>query len=107
MPLSFAGPALIAVRPAGTALRAGVLETVWSAPLVKLGASFTAVTVIVNVCGALVSTPPFAVPPLSCSVTVIVAVPIAFGRRRVGQRAIRGASRGCAENSAVVVVRRR
>jgi hypothetical protein len=35
--------------------------TVWSAPLVKLGASFTAVTLIVNVCPALVSTPPLAV----------------------------------------------
>ena len=35
------------------------------------------VTVIVNVCGALVSTPPFAVPPLSCSCTVTVADPVA------------------------------
>ena len=44
---------------------------------------------MVNVCAALVSTPPFAVPPLSCSCTVTVAVPLAFGRRRVGQRAVR------------------
>src|SRR5229473_6376347 len=34
------------------------------------GAWFTGVTVIVKVCGALVSEPPLAVPPLSCSSTV-------------------------------------
>ena len=45
----------------------------------KLGASLTAVTVIVKVCGADVSTPPLAVPPLSESVSVIVAVPLALG----------------------------
>ena len=45
----------------------------------KLGASFTGVTVIVKLWGADVSTPPPAVPPLSCSTTVIVAVPFAFG----------------------------
>src|SRR5262249_61271084 len=37
----------------------------WSAPLVKLGGSFTAVAVIVNVCEALVSWPPLARRPLS------------------------------------------
>ncbi len=52
--------------------------TVWSAPLVKLGASFTAVTVIVNVCAALVSTPPLAVPPSSWILTVTVAEPLAL-----------------------------
>jgi hypothetical protein len=46
--------------------------------LVKLGTSLTAVTEMVNVCDALVSTPPFAVPPLSCSRTVTVAEPFAF-----------------------------
>jgi len=37
--------------------------------------------VIVKVCGELVSTPPFAVPPLSCAVTVTVATVflVAFG----------------------------
>ena len=45
----------------------------------KLGAVFTPVTVIVNVCGADVSTPPLAVPPLSESVSVIVAVPATPG----------------------------
>ena len=39
----------------------------------------TAVIVIVNVCGADVSTPPLAVPPSSCATTVTVAVPLAFG----------------------------
>jgi hypothetical protein len=46
--------------------------------LVKLGASLTAVTLMVNVCPALVSKPPFAVPPLSLSCTVTVADPFAF-----------------------------
>src|SRR5579872_985812 len=44
----------------------------------KLGASLTAVTLMLKVCGALVSTPPLEVPPLSCSVMVIAAVPFAF-----------------------------
>jgi len=35
-------------------------------------------TLMTKVCGALVSTPPFAVPPLSCSVMVIVAEPVTF-----------------------------
>ncbi len=45
----------------------------------KLGASFTAVTLMTNVCSPLASTPPFAVPPLSVSLSVIVAEPFAFG----------------------------
>ncbi len=44
----------------------------------KLGASLTAVTVIVNVCVALVSSPPFAVPPLSLRKTETVADPFAL-----------------------------
>src|SRR5438093_195054 len=45
----------------------------------KLGASFTALTVIVKKFGgADSSTPPLAVPPLSCATSVIVAVPLAF-----------------------------
>src|ERR671925_614921 len=43
----------------------------------KLGASFTAPTLIVKVWGALVSTPPLAVPPLSTALTVTVAAPLA------------------------------
>ena len=54
-------------------------NTLWFGPEVKLGASLTAVTVIVRVCGAEVSTPPKAVPPLSCSTTASVAVPLALG----------------------------
>ena len=56
-----------------------VLETVrpFDGIKPKVGASFTALIVMMNVCGALVSTPPFAVPPLSCATIVIVAVPFA------------------------------
>ena len=52
--------------------------TVWFAPALKLGASLTDWIVIVKVCGALVSVPPFAVPPVSCAVTVTVATPFAL-----------------------------
>ena len=45
--------------------------------MVKLGASLMLVTVMRNVCGADVSAPPFAVPPSSDSVSVIVALPYA------------------------------
>ena len=65
-------------RPAGDGLRAASSSTVWSAPFVKLGASLTAVTVIVNVCVGDASTPPLAVPPSSVIRSVIVAVPFAF-----------------------------
>ena len=44
----------------------------------KLGASFTLLTVRVKVTESLVSTPPLAVPPLSCAVIVTVALPLAF-----------------------------
>src|SRR5207244_806061 len=50
-------------------------STVTLPPGVKLGASLTGVIVSVNVCGAEVSLPPFAVPPSSCAVTVTVGVP--------------------------------
>ena len=77
-PLSSAGPAEIAVAQLATLCAPASSLTVWSAPLVKLGASLTATTVMVKVCGAEVSTPPFAVPPSSCAVTVTVAVPFAL-----------------------------
>ena len=54
------GPALIAVAQPLTLCAPESSSTVWSAPFVKLGASFTGVTVIVNVCVALSCTPPFA-----------------------------------------------
>src|SRR5688572_15700398 len=52
--------------------------TVTSPPGVKDGASFTALTVMVNVWLADVSESSFAVPPLSCRLMVIVALPNAF-----------------------------
>jgi hypothetical protein len=52
--------------------------TVWLPPLVKLGTSLTAVTVIVNVWSAPWLSPPFEVPPLSARLTVTVAEPLAF-----------------------------
>ena len=73
------GPAEIAVAHVVTVRGPASSFSVWSAPLVKPGASLTGVTVIVNVCGALVSTPPLAVPPLSWMLTVTVATPNASG----------------------------
>ena len=104
-PASSAGPALIAVAQPATVCGAGVFEHRLVGALGEAdGASLTAVTVIVKVCVADVSTPPLAVPPLSCSCTVTVA-------RAVGVRrpACRSACRwraiaGCAENRRVVVV---
>ena len=45
-----------------------------------VGGALTGRTVTVKVCGILVSWPPLAVPPLSITVTVIVATPLASGR---------------------------
>src|SRR5437762_4294807 len=77
-PASSAGPLLIAVAQPLTVCRPESSFTFSSAPLVKLGASLTALTVITNCTTAVVSTPPFATPPLSCSCTLTVAVPFAF-----------------------------
>jgi hypothetical protein len=77
-PASSAGPALIAVAQVATVWVPESSATDSFAPAVKLGASFTPVTVIEKVCAAETSTPPSAVPPLSCSVSVIVAVPTAL-----------------------------
>ena len=46
---------------------------------VSAGESLTGVIVIVKVTGADVLTPPLAVPPLSCSTSVMLALPKAFG----------------------------
>ena len=73
-PDSFAGPFEIEVAHGATVCAPLSSFTVWSPPFVKLGASLTESTVIVNV-RVLLSTPPLAVPPLSVTVTVIVAVP--------------------------------
>ena len=58
-------------------------------PDTKLGASLTAVTVMVKVCGAEVSTPPPAVPPLSDKRQRDRRRAAGVDRRRVGQRARR------------------
>ena len=52
----------------------------------SVGGWLTGVTVTVKG-WVKVLTPPLAVPPLSVTVTVIVAVPLALGTRRVGERA--------------------
>src|SRR5439155_14196073 len=56
---------------------AALSRIVWSAPLVKDGAWLVGATVIVKVTGAEVFRPPLAVPPLSLSVRVMLAVPSA------------------------------
>src|SRR5437867_4695821 len=75
--------------------------TVTLPPPVNDGSSLTAVTVRVNVCGDEVSEPPFAVPPLSDSVTVTVALPNAFAAV-VKVSTPLGESAGCTEKSALL-----
>src|SRR3954469_7395522 len=60
-------------------------------------------TVIVNVCAALVSTPPLAVPPLSCAVTVTVADPVAPAADVKVSVPVADTA-GWAENSAVLLL---
>src|SRR5438132_1662649 len=76
--LSFEGPALIDVRKPGTLCAPLSSSTAWSGPFVNDGATLIGCTSLTNVCAADVSMPPFAVPPLSDSVSVIVAAPIVF-----------------------------
>ena len=71
------GPALMFVAQLGTLCGPASSSTFWSGPLVKLGASFTAFTVMVKVSGVLVSCPPLAVPPSSWSSSVMSAEPLA------------------------------
>ena len=77
-PASSAGPAEMAVAKPLTVWAPESSSVIWLAPTVKLGASLTAGTLIVKVCTAEVSTPPLAVPPLSCSATATVALPLAL-----------------------------
>src|SRR5437773_506339 len=72
--------------------------TIGLGPMVKLGASLTAWTSICNDCGALVSAPPLAVPPLSCRRMVTSADPWASGVG-VKLKVPFGATVGPAENS--------
>jgi hypothetical protein len=69
----------------------------------SVGLSFTAFTVMVNVCAVELSTPPLAVPPLSFSTTVIVAVPLAFVAE-VKVSVPLAAMAGAAENKAAFVL---
>ena len=64
-PDSLAGPGEIAVAHGLIVCAPASSSTVTSGPLVKLGAWLTWVTLMMKVCGAEVSTPPLAVPPLS------------------------------------------
>src|SRR5438552_2518096 len=58
-------------------------------------------TVILKVCGAEVSTPPKAVPPLSMSLTVTIAVPVTFVAG-VKVKAPVELTAGCDENRALL-----
>src|SRR5579871_3053286 len=77
-----------------------------SAPAAATGASFTGVTRMPNDTAAEVSMPPFAVPPLSWSWTVIVAAPFAFGAV-VNVSTPVGLIAGSAANSAGLLVETR
>jgi hypothetical protein len=74
-PASFAGPGPIPVAHAGMVCAPPSWFTVRFGPAVIVGGSFCERTVIVKVCGALVSTPPLAVPPLSFAWMVTMATP--------------------------------
>src|SRR5918996_4776005 len=87
---------MVLAQPA-TDCAAASSATVWSEPAENDGASFTKATVIANVCGALVSTPPFAVPPSSWARTVTVAEPCAEGAG-VKVSVPSTATAGCAAN---------
>ena len=71
--------------------------------MVNDGASLTPVTVIRKFCGALVSTPPFAVPPVSTATSVIVADPKALAAG-VYVSVPLAATAGAAENRAAFVL---
>ena len=72
---SSAGPGVMCVAQPPTVCAGSSSRTVRSAPAVNVGASLTDVMVMVNVWGALVSSPP----PSSWARTVTVAVPLASG----------------------------
>src|SRR5438270_836767 len=103
-PLSSDGPAEMAVAQPATVCGSEERRVGWLAPLVKLGASLTEVTVMVKVWAALVSTPPLAVPPLSCSWTVTVAVPLALAASVEVSVPLTAETVGCAEKSALLVL---
>ena len=71
---SLAGPVVTVAKPTLAAALSSSTTTLFVAKAMA-GVSFTGVTVTVKVWGALVSTPPLAVPPSSCAMTVTVAEP--------------------------------
>ncbi len=73
-PASSAPPSVAAAKPATVCAPASSSATTVLVMNVTDGGSFTGVTVIVKVLVVL-STPPFAVPPLSCAITVTSVVP--------------------------------
>ena len=68
-------PSLIAVAQPATVCVPASSSEVCAGPAVKLGTWLIALTLIVKVCGAEVSMPPLAVPPLSVATTLTVAMP--------------------------------
>src|SRR5258705_511442 len=70
---------------------------VWAAPFVKAGALLNEFTVIVKVCVAGVSTPPWGGPPLSWIWTETVAEPFALAAGVYVSVPV-GETAGCAEN---------
>ena len=102
-PASSAGPEEIAVAQPDTDCGPASSRTVSSPPAAKLGTSFTAVTLIANVCAGDVSTPPLSVPPSSCSSTVIVAEPFASSAG-VYVNSPEGLTEGPAENKPALVL---
>ena len=78
-PDSFGAPALMFEANPATICKPASSRTAGGLPVsVKVGVSFTPVTEMIKVCVALVSTPPFVVPPSSVAETVNVAVPLEF-----------------------------
>src|SRR5688572_21823772 len=77
-----AGPAgygRMFVAQLGTVWAGEFSGTIWFGPPVKLGGSLTGRTVMMKICGALVSLPPLAMPPSSMRTTVTIAEPLALG----------------------------
>src|SRR3954471_23869891 len=103
-PDSSAGPVDIADARPGSDCAPASSSTVWSgdAGSVKLGASLTPVTVMVNVLVGLVSTPLFAVPPLSVRCTLTTAEPFALDAGVKVRFPVVSLTDGCTENRPVL-----
>ena len=86
-----------------TLIATGVSSVVVAVSFTATGGSLTGVTVIENETGEVVLTPPFAVPPLSCSVTLRFAMPFAFAAG-VNVSAPAGVIEGCTLKRAALVL---